>query len=274
MMAPGRHTAYGTNYGSGRGHDVDVRVHILSDLHLEQDPSEPNEVPADVVVLAGDIHGGTRGVEWAARWAQGRPVLYVAGNHEFYGHALPELIGDLRAAAAGSSVLVLENDEVRVDGVRFLGCTLWSDFDFDGAERRAQSMAVCERVVNDYEHIRFGPGARTLAPRDTRMLHISSRRWLASRLAEPHDGPTVIVTHHAPLIRGRPPSAALRAVAGAFASDVTELMGGERVALWIFGHTHRLANLEHRGTHVVSNPRGYTHQPVEGFDPALVISVG
>jgi predicted phosphohydrolase len=217
---------------------------------------------------------GTRGVEWAAGLAHGRHVLYVAGNHEFYGHAIPGLIDDLRAAAAGTTVHVLENDEVRLDGVRFLGCTLWSDFDFDGRERRAESMALCQRVVNDYEYITFGPGARTLAPRDTRMFHISSRSWLSQRLAQPHEGPTVILTHHAPLIRGRPTTPVLRAVAGAFVSDVTELMGSERVALWIFGHTHRMADLKHRGTHVVSNPRGYPHQPVAGFDPSLVISVG
>lgn len=250
-----------------------IRLHVLSDLHLEQQPFDAADVDADVIVLAGDIDRGTRGVEWAARWCETRPVLYVAGNHEFYGHAMPGLIEELRAASAGSTVHVLENDEVRLDGVRFLGCTLWSDFDFDGAERRAESMAVSGRAVNDYGYITFGPDGRTLAPSDTRMLHLSSRRWLAARLAEPHDGPTVIVTHHAPLIRGRPASPTLRAVAGAFASDVTDLMGADRAALWIFGHTHRLADLDMRGTRVVSNPRGYPHQPVNGFDPGYVVDV-
>jgi predicted phosphodiesterase len=65
----------------------------------------------------------------------------------------------------------------------------------------------------------------------------------------------------------------LRALGGAFASDVTALMGGERAALWIFGHTHRVADLELNGTRVVSNPRGYPHQPVAAFDPALVIEL-
>ena len=250
-----------------------VRLYVLSDLHLERCSFEPREVDADVIVLAGDIARGTQGVRWARRWAQDRPVLYVAGNHEFYGHALPGLIDELRRAAAGSSVRVLENDEVTLDGVRFLGCTLWSDFDFDGPERRAEPMRLCERVVNDYEHITFGPGARTLAARDTRMRHLSSRRWLGVRLAQPHRGPTVIVTHHAPVIRSRPRQPALRALAGAFASDVTELMGGDRVALWIFGHTHRVADLEVRGTRVISNPRGYPHQPVAGFDPACVVEL-
>jgi predicted phosphodiesterase len=251
-----------------------MRLHVLSDLHLEQDPFTIPGVDADVVVLAGDTATGTRGVEWARGWADGRPVLYLAGNHEFYGHELPGLVGELRVASSGSPVHVLENDELIIDGVRFLGCTLWSDFDFDGPERRAMSMRVCERVVNDYEHITFGPGERTLAARDTRMLHLSSRRWLSERLDQPHDGPTVVITHHQPLIRATPPTAALRAIAGAFASDVTELMGADRVALWIYGHTHRAADLEVRGTRVLSNPRGYPHQPVDGFDPSCVVELG
>lgn len=252
-----------------------VRVHVLSDLHIgarEQFPLAHTD--ADVIVLAGDIAPGTRGIDWVRERGDGRPVLYVAGNHEFYGHALPSLIDKLRGAADGSHVRVLENDEALVDGVRFLGCTLWSDFDFDGPERREESMRLCEKLVNDYEQITFGPGGRALAARDTRMLHISSREWLGTRLEQPFDGPTVVVTHHAPLIRTRPPLPELRSLAGAFASDVTELMGGDRVALWIFGHTHRTADLELRGTRVVSNPRGYAHQLVAGFDPACVVGVG
>jgi predicted phosphodiesterase len=250
-----------------------VRVHVLSDLHLERARFDPPRAEADVVVLAGDVARGIRGVEWARSWAGAVPVLYVAGNHEFYRHALPGLIGDMRRAAAGSAVRVLEHDEVMLDGVRFLGCTLWSDFEFAGRERREDAMALCQRVVNDYEHITFGPAGRTLQPRDTRTLHVASRRWLAARLAVPHDGPTVIVTHHAPLIRTRPAEPVLRALAGAFASDLTDLMGREQVAAWIFGHTHRAADVGVRGTRVISNPRGYPDQPVAGFDPGRVIEI-
>ena len=250
-----------------------MRLHLLSDLHLEQGDFWPPAVDADLMVLAGDVARGTRGVDWARRWARGRPVAYVAGNHEFYGHRLPGLIGELRQATAASPVRLLENDELIVDGVRFLGCTLWSDFDFGGPEHRADSMKLCAQLVNDYEHITYSPRNRKLQPRDTRMCHLSSRRWLQTQLATPHDGPTVVVTHHAPLIRSRPLDPRIRALAGAFASDLTGLMGRERVSLWIFGHTHRAADLDVRGTRVVSNPRGYTHQPVMHFDPARVIGL-
>jgi len=83
----------------------------------------------------------------------------------------------------------------------------------------------------------------------------------------------VVITHHAPVIRIRPRAAVLRALAGAFASDLSGLMGAERVAVWIFGHTHRVADVEVHGTRVVSNPRGYPHQPVSDFDPARVIEI-
>jgi predicted phosphodiesterase len=249
-----------------------VRLHVLSDLHLERGRFTPPAVEADVLVLAGDVATGTRGIDWARSVSDGRPVLYVAGNHEFYGYAMPGLIEELRRAAAGSSVVVLENDELVLHGVRFLGCTLWSDFDFDGPEHRARSMRLCERIVNDYEQITFAPARRPLAARDTRTFHLASRRWLASRLGAT-DRPTVIITHHAPLIRARPALAPLRALAGAFASDLTELMGADHLALWIFGHTHRAADLEVGGTRVLSNPRGYPHEPVAGFDPCRVVEL-
>jgi hypothetical protein len=197
----------------------------------------------------------------------------VVGNHEFYGHTCPGLVDELRASAAGSLLRVLENDEAIIGGVRFLGCTLWSDFEFAGPERRVESMRLCERVVNDYRVIAVDPGDRKLSAEDTRNFHLVSRQWLAERLAEPHEGATVVITHHAPLIRSHPSSALRRGLAGAFVSDLTALMGGDRVAVWIFGHTHRAANLEIRGTRVISNPRGYPHEPVAGFDPGLVVDV-
>lgn len=253
-----------------------MRLHFLSDLHLEGTPFEPPEVEADVTILAGDIATGTLGVDWAKRlsWVGGgRPVLYVAGNHEFYGHAFPALIDDLRAACAGSAIQVLENDEVVLSGIRFLGCTLWSDFASDGPAQRPASMAMCGRIVNDYRQIRGREGEQKLTPAETLERHELSRAWLTERLATRFEGPTVVITHHAPLVRRRPERQLMRLVAGAFASDLSALMGSERAELWIYGHTHQPADLDVGGTRLLSNPRGYVRESIEAFDPGAAVDV-
>ena len=75
------------------------------------------------------------------------------------------------------------------------------------------------------------------------------------------------------MIHSKPENRLLRTLAGAFASDVTELMAGDRAQLWIYGHTHRAADVDVNGTRVLSNPRGYPEQPVAKFDPGLVIDI-
>ncbi len=249
-----------------------MRIRILSDLHLEHAPFHPPTAEADVIVLAGDTAPGIAGVEWANSQFADVPVLYVAGNHEFYGDDFPGLIGKLRAAAA-PNVHILERDQVIIGDVRFLGCSLWSDFDYAGAEQREHSMRVSGRVVSDYRLIQFTDEDRPLRPADTRAAHLQSRAWLASRLGERHDGPTVVITHHAPLVRGRPENPTLAAIGGAFASDLSSLMAGAVVDLWIFGHIHRALDIEVNGSRVVSNQRGYPHEPVEGFRPELVVEI-
>lgn len=250
-----------------------MKLHVISDLHLEHAPFTVPEVDADVVVLAGDIAPGTAGIEWMRQHLDGRPILHVAGNHEFYGEDLPGLTARMKDAAAGSRVHVLENDEVVIGGVRFLGCSLWTDFDFAGAENRANTMRICERLVNDYKQIRASESDRPLRAQDTRDLHSASRAWLSERLASSHDGPTVVITHHAPLVRQRPENPVMAAVGGAFASDLSELMNADAVGLWVFGHIHRVVDAEVNGTRVLSNQRGYPHEPVAGFDPRLVVEV-
>ncbi len=100
-----------------------MKLQVLSDLHLDLNPCDI-PVVGDIIVLAGDIHLGTRGIAWAREHFAGKPVLYVCGNHEFYRHVFPDLLTDMRAAAAGSNVTFLERDVFVKDGIRFLGATL------------------------------------------------------------------------------------------------------------------------------------------------------
>lgn len=129
-----------------------MRIHVLSDLHLEFSPFAPQVTAADVIILAGDIHVKGRGVPWARQAFEG-PVLYVPGNHEFYNSHLSHTLASMRAEA-DTRVRVLERDDVVINGTRFLGCTLWTDFTAKGSAHLAALQAHAE--MNDFR--RFAPG--------------------------------------------------------------------------------------------------------------------
>ena len=117
-----------------------MKLGILSDLHLSQGDLPLPGAGADMVILAGDIARPARAIAWASRIP--RPVLYVPGNHEFYGSSIEGALAELKRLAAGTNVRVLDCEETLVDGVRFLGATLWTDFRIAGEERGSGSMAI------------------------------------------------------------------------------------------------------------------------------------
>jgi predicted phosphodiesterase len=244
-----------------------MRIRVLSDLHLEAAPFDPPAAEADLVVLAGDIDNGAAGVEWAKR-AFAQPVLYLAGNHEPYDGEFHATRAALRAAAAGSRVRFLDRDAAVVGGVRFLGCTLWTDFDLEGAAGRALATVEYRDWLVDFRAIRYGD--RAFTPEDSIALHRRDRAWLEGRLATPFAGATVVVTHHVPHRASIAPEFAAHPLNPAFVTDLDALMG--RAALWIHGHTHQAFDYTVRGTRVVCNPRGYPGEQT-GFRPDLVVTV-
>jgi predicted phosphodiesterase len=243
-----------------------MKLQILSDLHLElNDAWTPRQVDADVVILAGDIQSHTRGIEWARQVfgrERGLPVIYVAGNHEFYGAELHGLRKEMRLAAVRAGVFYLDDDEIEIQGVRFLGATLWTDFKLFGAgEAYGRALREARRYMNDFTAIRAAP-LPEFRPEDSVRLHERSRAWLRGRLEAPYEGKTVVVTHHAPSIASIAPRFKDDLVSAAFASDLTGLVG--LADLWVHGHTHAFCDYELDGCRVVCNPRGYVQR--DGFD--------
>lgn len=228
-----------------------MKIQILSDLHIEFQNFDSPKVDVDVVVLAGDIHIGVRGLTWASEEFAGRHIIYVPGNHEFYGSDLSALAA-MRMAAERRGIYLLDNDSVVIDGVRFLGCTLWTDFALFGK----LSIGECMREARVYMADFNGEIRDKFTPQKSANLHNQSVRWLGKALAESFDGPTVVVTHHAPA-RGsiHPVYADVLACAG-FVSDLERLMGP--AALWIHGHCHDSFDYELKGTRVVCNPKHYS----------------
>jgi predicted phosphodiesterase len=257
-----------------------MRIAVASDLHLEFSDIELAGDGADVVVLAGDIHVRAEGVRWAA----GRfdvPVIYVAGNHEFYDGDIVATTAAMRDAARGTNVHLLDDEAVTIGGVRFLGAVLWTDFDlFGDAGVKADAIARCLDLMPDFKIITNGPGV--LTPEDTVAIHAKSRAWLAAALADGvGSGPTVVVTHHAPHRGSLAPRYAEDPVSAAFVSDLAPLMdggAGAPPALWVHGHTHTSFDYTVGTTRVVCNPRGYSRRPGghrenPAFRPDFVVEI-
>jgi Icc-related predicted phosphoesterase len=260
-----------------------MRLLVLSDLHLEvwrgftpkfnTAASRP-----DVVVLAGDIHTKARAPNWAASVFPQVPVIYVAGNHEFYGGTLDQTNLAIRDECAKfGNVHYLDCGEFIFKGARFLGVTLWTDFSLFGSENRSGAMVDAGRVMNDYQLIRLASaGYRKLRPADTAKLHAEQKAWLAQKLDEPFAGPTVVVTHTAPSRRSVAPEYASDPVSAAFASRLDELVS--KAKLWIHGHTHTSFDHQIGQCRVVANPLGYMKRGGNAenaaFDPNLIVELG
>jgi predicted phosphodiesterase len=234
-----------------------VEIQLASDLHLEfLEKNFPHAriiepVPgADLLVLAGDIHNGIKALEHFGDWPV--PVLYLAGNHEFYDLSWDQTRADLRAACAGTPIRFLDNDTVELGGVRFLGCTLWTDFKLPGISQE-QAMREVEAGLNDYVLIRTQRG--NLRARQTLEDHEHSRRWLERELAKPFDGKTVVITHHGPHPMSIHPRFVGDRLNAGFVSDLTPLLF--KVDLWLHGHVHDSVDYRVGGCRVVANPAGY-----------------
>lgn len=264
-----------------------LTLQVMSDLHVEFRSGDRHPMPrtgADVVVLAGDIHGGAKAIPWARRQFPDQEILYVAGNHEFYGGTVPSTLLDLRRMARKFSVRFLHHDAEVIGGVRFLGCTLWTDFGLFGEERRDAAMRASQQCISDFREIRprrlrdagpIGYVNPPVTPFEVRAWHLKSRAWLEHALAEPCDGPTVVVTHHLPHPRSLPEAEADDPASAAYASNLQHLFG--RMVLWIHGHAHQSSDYRLDGTRVLCNPRGYpAHTGADenrAFDPCLTVTV-
>lgn len=263
-----------------------MRLLVISDLHLEFGRFEfPTPMPDfDVAVLAGDISKPiTAAVEWmrsereGSRPLKGRPVVYVPGNHEFYSSEMKSALAAGIEAAEAAGIHLLARRSAIIDGVRFLGCILWTDYRLLGTPEL--SMAAAELGLNDHRLIRYHRerGHQSVfTPSDAAAEHRLDLAFIRSELATRHDGPTVVVTHHAP----HPGSVQARhqgdALSPAFASDLSALIEERQPELWVHGHDHGSHDYRVGNTRIFSNQAGYPHRlgrENAAFNPRCVIGV-
>jgi Icc-related predicted phosphoesterase len=244
----------------------------MSDLHVDSTHFALPPTPAgpDALVIAGDIaHGHGRALSWLETHAVpiGLPIVFVLGNHELCGHDFH----DLRAEdyeKIGVTLLHAGRPSVVVGGVRFVGTTLWTNFEI--ADDRAASTSWFNREMPDAKDIDLG--MRRLRARDVAAQHGVELVAIEGVLAQPFDGPTVMVTHHAVHRLSLRDPDNVQASDGSYASDLGGVIERHKPAFWVHGHTHDFRDYMVDRTRIVCNPRGYSAEAGR-FYRSLIVEV-
>ncbi len=252
-----------------------MKILIYCDLHNEFGILELEQTDYDAVVLAGDTDVGIRGAKWALEVFKDIPIIYICGNHEYYSKKIYKVHRQLRELSNDSNFFFLENEELILGNVKFLGCTLWTDFSICGNEKMGLAMFEAQRLMTDFNSIRLGPENRyrKLKPADTVCFHNDSVRFLKERLEKPFAGPTIIVTHHLPSSKSISEEFKSDILNGAFCSDLEWMIKEYTPEFWIHGHTHTEFDYMIDRTRIICNPRGYFPNIVKGFQENLVIEI-
>ncbi len=248
-----------------------MKVQIISDLHQEFGITQLCFDNADLVILAGDINLGTKGISWIKQAIPDKPVIYILGNHEYYKGTYPKTLDQVMESARDSNIIVLENSSVEFNGIRFHGATLWTDFALLGDSRTYR--IICQDQMNDYKRIRRYPSYSKLRTIDTYKMHQASKAWLINSLTESRSSRNVVITHHAPSIKSLPELYRSDPVSGAYASNLEELMLQLRPSFWIHGHIHTPVRYAIGKTEIICNPHGYIDEKYNGYDRELIIEL-
>ena len=244
-----------------------LKLQIASDIHREfgHNPLVPN-IGADVLVLAGDIgYAEDSTIEWIRDELAGRyeAILYVPGNHEFYGLDYHRANSHMEEMAMYGEYEWMNNKAVEVSGQRFVGTPLWANFCHE-----ARSMLQAGAAINDFHKIRYN--GDVLTPADMLDLHDEAKAFL---LKETRPG-DVVITHWPPTLKAAHPDYPMDGIARYFSADIPEVIEATRPTLWICGHTHHNVNFMLGETRILSNQGGYPHEHSVGYNPGLIVEVG
>jgi 3',5'-cyclic AMP phosphodiesterase CpdA len=238
-------------------HKPATRLWVLSDLHLEALPHPEAYRPArpefDVLVVAGDIWEGDscRALELVASLANGKPAVFVMGNHEPWRSELQREREVARRAAKRFGVVLLDDSESEVAGISFVGGTLWADGRLAGPD------ATPLRETGEQISVLQDGAKRLITSGDEAIIHARTRGVIEAAMARPRDGKLVVVTHHAPHPVCMPPAHRTGWAAGNAASDLSSLIESGEAALWVHGHIHGTIDIMRPGgTRIVCNAAG------------------
>jgi len=265
-----------------------MKIFLASDIHTERAQRSFNPFfdynclhinypqDSDVIILAGDIGEWVNGLEWARNYFKNKTIIYILGNHEYYDCDL-NIIYELKLKAREYDIHLLDNDSVIIDGVRFLGATLWTDF--NGFSDIAVTEAI--KTINDYRYIKCSDWwsgknnkqqamqlmdsistknykEEMFSPAVAYLLHKKALAWLDCELNKEHDGKTVVISHHAPTIN--------TTTNHSYGSKLEKFIEQKKIDIWCHGHIHQSCDYEISGTRIVCNARGY---PLSGISESF-----
>lgn len=275
-----------------------MKLHIFSDLHTENATYCLQNVEADVTIAAGDIISASHHASFAIlkRLVEeaGRPFLYVPGNHEYYGG----WFGWLQARVQKEQIPnlhLLDNGTRVINGVKFIGSTLWANVindpsdprypcnirSYRGLTRVENATEFIELVINDFHAIKIKEHRkkdRLFTVKDMNELNKKAEEFLKQEIASGAEK-KVVITHFPPSFKSQHPRFAGDQANDYFMNAKDHLFPG--VDLWIHGHTHMPCSYQVGQTNVVCNPRGYPRIDPQGratwenpsFNEKLVIEV-
>ena len=290
-----------------------MKIQLLSGLHLESNPGfMPSPAPgADVLVLAGDIGSYQAGsalrktgdtdfglARFSPLHGWPTPVLFVPGNHEYDGLDFDEAHARLQDTCARLGITWLEREVVQMGQVRFVGTTLWTDFDALGPlagqkipdplvdkipahfshpnsqfTRQIKARDKAFRAANYYlrKAMTTRQGEAWLAE-GLRAQALQCQAWLSQALNTPFDGRTVVITHFAPSLHSADPRYGRVPGTAGFCNALDALL--PQAQLWLHGHLHCPSDYTLNGCRVVANPLGYAHKNEQKtFKPIELISL-
>ncbi|MFZ4478993.1 MAG: metallophosphoesterase [Rhodoferax sp.] len=280
-----------------------MKIQLLSDLHLEAHPNwVATPAPdADLLVLAGDIGSYQSGSmlrdqdfglsRFSRKNGWPTPALFVPGNHEYDALDFDLAHARLRESCERLDIVWLERDSFiwrdRHDRrVRFVGTTLWSDFDALGPaagaldngstglltqqlKARDKAFRAANYYLKKTATLRHGVPMLAQQVREQSLL---CQQWLTQALREPFDGATVVVTHFAPSLLSADPRYGLTPGSAGFCNSLDALLA--HAQLWLHGHLHAPSDYTRNACRVIANPLGYARKNEQSaFQAALCIDL-
>lgn len=247
-----------------------TRVRIMSDLHIEFKHYQYEYFGEDIIILAGDIGVGLLGFNWIKNCIPEHiPVIYIAGNHEYYNQQIPYFTNALKIYCNSTqNIHFLENDTFIFNDIKFIGSTLWTDFNLFKCP--IECMRLANNSMNDFVKI-YLQYLNQLSAKDTLEFHKKSKRFIKNELKKTSsDLKTFLVTHHGPSIKSTEDKYKKVYLTAAFVSNLENFIKNNRIDYWIHGHCHSYARYILYNTEVICNPLGYPKEIDREYSPLII----